>query len=182
MAKNEAALAHTARSPELPVESGLDHDGRKALCEKLADDLAGTYVLYHKTQAYHWNVTGPLFYSVHKLTDKQYKDLAKAVDAIAERIRALGMPAPVGLKNLYDDSTIDDPTGIPEAGQMLRELALDHQHLAGKMRDTVEKAEDIGDTFTADFITERIGTHEEFAWMLNALAVGDDRGSAPGQA
>ncbi|MBB4658737.1 Dps family protein [Parvularcula dongshanensis] len=174
--------AHTARSPELPVESGLSHDGREALCQKLADNLAGTYVLYHKTQTYHWNVTGPLFYSVHKLTDKQYKDLAKAIDAIAERIRALGFPAPAGLKNIYQSSAIDDPTGVPEAGAMLRELALDHQHLAGKMRDTVEKAEEIGDTFTADFVTERIGTHEEFAWMLNALAVGDDRGSAPGQA
>ena len=167
--------AHHARAEELPVESGLDRDGRQALCELLGNNLASTYVLYHKTHAYHWNVTGPMFYSVHKLTDEQYQNLAVAVDEIAERIRSLGFPAPIGLAHYAERSSVTDVKGIPEAGEMLRELALDNQHLAKTMRETVEKAEDIGDTFTADFITERIGTHEEFGWMLNALAVGETR-------
>ena len=83
--------AHKVRSPEHVVESGLDREGRRELCKLLGDALASTYVLYHKTHAYHWNVTGPLFYSIHKLTDKQYNNMAKAIDAIAERIRALGL-------------------------------------------------------------------------------------------
>ena len=164
--------AHHARQEELPVESGLDRDGRAALCELLGNNLASTYVLYHKTHAYHWNVTGPMFYSVHKLTDEQYQDLAGAVDEVAERIRSLGFPSPVGLKDYYERSSIKDVEGIPEAGAMLRELALDNQHLARTMRETVEKAEEIGDTYTADFVTGRIGVHEENGWMLNALAVG----------
>ena len=178
----EPTPAHKARSLELPVESGLDHEGRRALCELLGNNLASTYVLYHKTHAYHWNVTGPMFYSVHKLTDDQYNALAENVDDIAERIRALGFPAPVGLQDYYERSSIKDVEGIPDAGSMLRELALDNQHLAGTMRQTVEKAEEIGDTYTADFVTGLIGQYEEAGWMLNALAVGDDRGSAPGEA
>jgi starvation-inducible DNA-binding protein len=171
--------AHKIDQPEHKVESGLDRDGRKELCDLLGKSLASTYVLYHKTHAYHWNVTGPLFYSVHNLTDDQYQDLAQALDDIAERIRALGFPAPVGLKNYFSESSIEDVSGIPDAGTMLRELALDNQHLAGSMRKVVEKAEEIGDTFTADFITGRIGTHEEFSWMLSALAMGDERAPTP---
>lgn len=172
--------SHQTKAKELPVESGLSEQGRRDLCDLLGRSLANTYVLYHKTHAYHWNVTGPLFYSVHKLTEKQYKDMFKAIDDIAERIRALGFPAPVGLKNYDSAATVDDATGIPEAGAMLRELALDNQHVAKAMREVVEKAEEIGDTYTADFITDRIGTHEEFAWMLNSLAVDDSQGGLAG--
>jgi len=168
--------SHQTKSKELPVDSGLSQEGRSALCDLLGRSLANTYVLYHKTHAYHWNVTGPLFYSVHKLTEKQYKDMFKAIDDIAERIRALGFPAPIGLKNYDSAATVEDATGIPEAGTMLRELALDNQHVGKSMREVVEKAEEIGDTYTADFITGRIGTHEEFAWMLNSLAVDDNEG------
>jgi starvation-inducible DNA-binding protein len=171
--------AHHIDQPEHVVESGLDRGGRKELCAMLGEALASTYVLYHKTHAYHWNVTGPLFYSVHNMTDEQYKNFAMAIDEIAERIRALGFPAPVGLKHYYEKSTIEDVTGIPDAGTMLRELALDNQHIAGSMRKIVEKAEEIGDSFTADFVTDRIGTHEEFSWMLSALAMGDERTPKP---
>jgi starvation-inducible DNA-binding protein len=171
--------AHKIDQPEHVVESGLDRDGRRELCNMMGEALASTYVLYHKTHAYHWNVTGPLFYSVHNLTDEQYKNFAMAIDEIAERIRALGFPAPVGLKHYYEKSTIEDVTGIPDAGTMLRELALDNQHIAGSMRKIVEKAEEIGDSFTADFVTDRIGTHEEFSWMLSALAMGDERTPKP---
>lgn len=171
--------AHRIDAPEHVVESGLDRDGRKALCDMLGEALASTYVLYHKTHAYHWNVTGPLFYSVHNLTDEQYNNFAEAIDQIAERIRALGFPAPIGLAGYVENSIIKDVTGTPDAGTMLRELALDNQHLAGSLRKIVEKAEEIGDTFTADFVTERIGTHEEFSWMLSALAMGDERTPTP---
>lgn len=172
--------AHKVDAPEHVVESGLDRDGRKELCDMLGEALASSYVLYHKTHAYHWNVTGPLFYSVHNLTEEQYQDLATAIDELAERIRSLGFPAPIGLKAYYERSTIKDVTGTPDAGTMLKELALDNQHLAGSMRKIVEKAEAIGDTFTADFVTDRIGTHEENGWMLSALAMGDERAPTAG--
>ncbi|GGY51885.1 Dps family protein [Parvularcula lutaonensis] len=171
--------AHKIDQPEHVVESGLERDDRKELCEMLGQALASTYVLYHKTHAYHWNVTGPLFYSVHNLTEEQYQDMATAIDALAERIRSLGFAAPVGLAGYVEQSTIKDVTGTPDAGTMLKELALDNQHIARSMRPIVEKAEEIGDTFTADFITDRIGTHEEFGWMLSALAMGDDRAPTP---
>ncbi|NNU17253.1 DNA starvation/stationary phase protection protein [Parvularcula sp. ZS-1/3] len=171
--------AHKIDAPEHVVESGLDRDGRKELCDMLGGALASTYVLYHKTHAYHWNVTGPLFYSVHNLTEEQYEDMAAAIDELAERIRALGFPAPIGLKAYTEQSTISDVTETPDAGTMIRELALDNQHIAGSMRKIVEKAEEIGDSFTADFVTGRIGTHEENGWMLSALAMGDERTKTP---
>lgn len=166
-----------ARGRELPVDSGLVRQARKELAIKLGDALAGTYTLYHKTHAYHWNVTGPLFYSVHKLTDDQYQDLAEAVDQIAERIRALGFAAPTGLAGYADNGIVRDVRGIPTAGEMVRELAEDHQRIAAALREIVEEADRVEDVFSADLLTARIGVHEEAAWMLNAMLVEDSSGS-----
>ena len=157
--------AFSAKAPELPVNNGLDAGKRRDLAQKLGVALSSTYTLYHKTHAYHWNVTGPMFYSVHKLTDDQYQNLAAAVDEIAERIRALGMPAPIGL---------------PVAGEMVRELAADHHSRADHLRDIAAAADAAGDVFTADMVIARIGFHEEAAWMLNALIVKDSKGSIAG--
>lgn len=172
-----AKEAFEARGKELPVDSGLVRQARKDLAAKLGDALASTYTLYHKTHAYHWNVTGPLFYSVHKLTDEQYQDLAQAVDEIAERIRALGFAAPTGLANYAKSSVVKDVSGIPTAGDMVRELADDHQRVAAALREIVEEADRVEDVFSADLLTARIGVHEEAAWMLNAMLVEDSSGA-----
>lgn len=166
-----------ARGKQLPADSGLIRGVRQKLAAQMGRALASTYILYHKTHAYHWNVTGPMFYSVHKLTDDQYQDLAHAVDDIAERIRALGFAAPIGLTRYAGDSVVSDPTDIPMAGEMIAELARDHQSVAAELRGMVEQAEQAGDVFTADLLTARIGIHEEAAWMLNAMLVEDASGS-----
>jgi len=168
--------SYSVRAKELPAVSGVAREDRKALAAHLGGVLASTYVLYHKTHAYHWNVTGPLFYSVHKLTDAQYQDLARAIDAIAERIRSIGFAAPVGLTAYVGDSVVDDVAGSPNAGEMVAELAQDHQSVAKYIRSVVEEAEKAEDVFTADLLTARIGVHEEAAWMLNALRVQNAEG------
>lgn len=171
-----ATTAFAARGRELPAETGLDRSYRKQLAQMLGEALASTYVLYHKTHAYHWNVAGPLFYSVHKLTDEQYQELATAVDALAERIRAIGFAAPTGLAEYAEHSVVKDVSGIPVAGEMIAELADDHQRVAASLRKMVEEAERIEDVYTADLLTGRIGVHEEAAWMLNAMLVEDSKG------
>jgi starvation-inducible DNA-binding protein len=158
------------KARELPIESSIAKEDRKKLAEALGDALASTYVLYAKTHNFHWNVAGPLFYSVHKLTDEQYRNLADAVDEIAERIRAIGFPANGGLKSYLERSEIADTAKIPAAREMVEILAADHQSLAQQLREAVAEAEDVDDVFTADLLTARIGFHEEAAWMLMAIA------------
>ena len=169
--------AFEARGDELPLDTGLVRNDRKALAGLLGRALASSYMLYHKTHAYHWNVTGPIFYSVHKLTDEQYQDLAGAIDEIAERIRALGFSAPIGLRQYGEISVVSDVEGTPKAGEMVRELAEDHQRVAGLLRRIVEEAERVEDVYTADLLTSRIGVHEEASWMLMAMLVEDSNGS-----
>ena len=169
---------YSARANELPVATGIAREDLRELAHKLGGVLASTYVLYHKTHAYHWNVTGPLFYSVHKLTDAQYQDLAAAIEEIAERTRALGFAAPVGLSGYIKESVVKDVSGVPSAGDMVAELADDHQAVAVQLRNVVDEAETVDDVFTADLLTARIGVHEEAAWMLNALLVDASDGSS----
>lgn len=157
------------KTQELPVKTGIDRKDREMLAELMGRSLASSYVLYHKTHAFHWNVTGPMFYSVHKLTEEQYKDLANAVDDIAERIRAIGFAAPTGLTEYIKESAVEDVTTAKEAGEMILELAKDHQRVATQLRNAVHEAEKADDVFTADLLTARIGAHEEAAWMLNSL-------------
>lgn len=159
------------QAKNLPVDTGIDRDARKQLAASLNEFLAGTYVLYQKTQYFHWNVTGPLFYSVHKLTDDQYHELAEAIDDTAERIRAIGFPAEGGIRNYLERSIVEDSSKIPTAREMVSELARDHQTLATQGRKIVNQAEELNDVYTQDFVTGRVGEHEEQAWMLNALLV-----------
>ena len=156
---------------EMPVKTGVDRGDRKKLAELMGQILASSYVLYHKVHAFHWNVTGPLFYSVHNLTEDHYKDLAEAIDDIAERIRAIGFGAPTGLSKYLEESVVADVSDAPTAENMVLELAKDHQAIASQIRGAVLEAEKVDDVYTADLLTARIGAHEEAAWMLNAIAM-----------
>lgn len=162
--------ALNVRNENLQTKTGYTEEQRKAISEKLTKALASTYVLYHKTQAFHWNVTGPMFYTVHKMTEAQYQDQAKAIDALAERIRTLGSAAPMGLAQYIENSVVTDAQDFPAAGEMLTALTEDNQRIASLMRDAVETAEQANDVYTADMLTARIGAHEEAAWMLSATA------------
>lgn len=164
MASNTAKLVHE----DLSIKTGIDRKDRSALARALSVHLANTYVLYGQTQAYHWNVTGPLFFSIHSLTEKQYADMALAIDAIAERIRAIGFTAPSGLNTMISLAEIKDKSDNPDANAMLEQLAINNEKVAASARKAVERAEEAGDVYTADLLTARIGIHEESSWMLRA--------------
>jgi starvation-inducible DNA-binding protein len=161
-------------SDVLDIKSHIEHpdlgiDGRKRLAERLADIVADTYVLLVKTQGYHWNVVGPLFVSLHKLTEEQYEDLFAAGDELAERIRTLGYPAPASLRAMIKDSRISEAKGNPTAEEMVENLVADHETLVRHLREITELAEESHDQGTADMLTERLKAHEKAIWMLRAI-------------
>ena len=150
------------------VKSGVE--GAEDVATALGDVLADTYRLIFKTHAYHWNVTGPLFYSVHKLTDEQYANMFAAADEVAERIRALGQLAPHRMDDILARSQINDREKLPDAKSMVEELAADHEALAKRLHDVVDVAGEHRDPVSEDLATERSAFHEEAAWMLRAIA------------
>lgn len=140
------------------------------IADGIAGVLADTYRLIFKTHAYHWNVEGPLFYSIHKLTEAQYEDMFTAADALAERIRALGRLAPGKLSEIVERSVVADLEKLPSAEQMVEDLAADHERVAQRLRELVAVAEERLDAVTADLATARCAFHEKAAWMLRATA------------
>lgn len=140
------------------------------IADGIAGVLADTYRLIFKTHAYHWNVEGPLFYSIHSLTETQYEDMFAAADDLAERIRALGQLAPGKLSEIVERSVVTDLEKMPSAEQMVEDLAADHERVAKRLRDLVELAEERRDAVTADLATQRCAFHEQAAWMLRATA------------
>lgn len=142
----------------------------KAIATGLADVLADTYRLLYKTHAYHWNVTGALFFSIHNLTEEQYEDLFEAADDLAERIRALGELAPMTMGEIFERSVIKETKGTPDAREMVEELAKDHERVAYRMHALVELAGKYNDPVTDDLATARSAFHEKAAWMLRAIA------------
>jgi len=142
----------------------------EGIAEGLADVLSDTYRLIFKTHAYHWNVTGPAFYSIHKLTEEQYEEMFTAADVLAERIRALGQLAPTRMADIMGRSQIEDLDEMPSAGEMLEDLAADHEKLAHRLHALIELVEGRKDPVTDDLATARSAFHEEAAWMLRAIA------------
>ncbi|WP_434784458.1 Dps family protein [Sinisalibacter aestuarii] len=134
----------------------------------LGEVLNDTYRLIVKSHTYHWNVTGPLFYSIHKMTEEQYTDMFAAVDKLAERIRALGKPASVNFAPLTAEEGGAGDAQI--ADEMVKDLIADHESLAQRLRALVKLAEVEDDPATADLATERAAFHEEVVWMLRATA------------
>ena len=153
---------------KLRISTGIKQSDREAISGRLTKALADSYKLMTNTQILHWNVQGPLFYSVHKLTEEQYEDLFASVDDIAERIRSLGMPAPKTAKIMFDASDIGDIEGDATLENQIGDLIEFNETLAASMRDAVPVAEKAGDVKTADLLTDRIGVLEENAWMLRA--------------
>jgi starvation-inducible DNA-binding protein len=152
----------------MEFNTGLDEASRKEIADELAKLLADTYTLYLKTHGYHWNVSGPMFRSLHLMFEEQYMELRDAVDEIAERILALGYPAPASYAELGRLASIaDDPT-VPEAMEMVRRLVEGNETVIRTAREVVRVAEKAGDVGTADLATVRIETHEKTAWMLRA--------------
>lgn len=151
------------------IDIGIAEKDRAEIAGGLGRLLADTYSLYLKTHNFHWNVTGPMFQTLHLMFETQYTELALAVDLIAERIRALGFPAPGTYSEFARLSSIKETTGVPKAEEMIR-LLVDGQEAvvrtARSLFPTVEKA---ADEATADLLTQRIQLHEKTAWMLRSL-------------
>jgi len=152
------------------LKTGIADDVREQLAKHLSVLLAETYMLTIKSHLYHWNVVGPLFKSIHDLTEQHYENLFAATDELAERIRALGHRAPVNVEENKLNLSISLPSdGMPDAHDMVRDLVQSHEIIAAEMRDMATYAGDNGDVVTEDLLTARITFHEKAAWMLRAL-------------
>ena len=167
---------HKQSNPPLSVvarptepETGVRHADE--IASALADVLGDTYVLILKTHVCHWNVEGPLFYSVHNLTESQYEDMFAAADVIAERIRALGRLAPSKIGEMTDRAAISETPEQPSARAMIRGLAESHAQIAQRLRRLIRIAGEGDDAVTEDLATGRAAFHEKAAWMLNAMIV-----------
>ncbi|MTI42182.1 starvation-inducible DNA-binding protein [Roseibium hamelinense] len=153
-----------------PIKTGVSADVRAQLAKHLSVMLAESYMLTVKSHLYHWNVVGPLFKSIHDLTEEHYEDMFAATDELAERIRALGHRAPVNVQDGKLNLTIQLPSGgMPDAHDMIADLVESHETISAEMRDMATYAGDNGDVVTEDLLTERITFHEKAAWMLRAL-------------
>jgi len=155
----------------MDIDIGIPAKNRKEIAEGLSHLLADTYTLYLKTHNYHWNVTGPMFQTLHTMFMTQYSELALAVDDIAERIRALGHVAPGSYKAYAKLSTVkeDDGDGVPDAKAMIANLVKGHERTAKTAREIFPAADKASDEPTADLLTQRMQSHEKTAWMLRSL-------------
>jgi starvation-inducible DNA-binding protein len=142
---------------------------RRAIAEGLSRLLADTYTLYLKTHNFHWNVTGPQFNTLHQMFELQYTELALAVDIIAERIRALGEFAPGSYAAYSRLSSIKEAEAVPDATEMIRQLAEDQAAVVRTARSLFPLADAAHDEPTADLLTQRMQIHEKTAWMLRAM-------------
>lgn len=154
---------------ELTIDIGIDEHERVAISEGLSKLLADTYTLYLKTHNYHWNVTGPMFQTLHLMFETQYNELALAVDLIAERIRALGMAAPGTYHEFTRLSSIVEDKDRPDATEMIRRLVAGQEAVARTARGIFPVVEKAHDEPTADLLTQRLLVHEKNAWMLRSL-------------
>jgi len=152
-----------------PIDIGISAKDRAAISEGLARLLADTYTLYLKTHNFHWNVTGPLFNTLHLMFEQQYNELALAVDLIAERIRALGFPAPGSYAAYARLSSIPESEGTPAAEEMIRELVEGQEAVVRTARSVFPVVEGANDEPTADLLTQRMQVHEKTAWMLRSM-------------
>jgi len=151
------------------IDIGIDDKQRKAIAEGLSRLLADSYTLYLKTHNYHWNVTGPMFNTLHLMFETQYNELALAVDLIAERIRALGVYAPGSYAAFAKLSSIEESEKVPGATDMIADLVKGQEAVVRTARKIFPLADKASDEATADLLTQRIQLHEKTAWMLRSL-------------
>ena len=153
----------------MTIDIGIAKKDREAIAKNLSKLLADTYSLYLKTHNFHWNITGPMFNTLHLMFETQYNELWTAADTIAERIRALDVYAPGSYTQLAKLTSIKEETGVPDWKDMVAQLVEGHEIAAATSRDTIKAADAAGDEGTADMVTGRLKDHEKTAWMLRSL-------------
>jgi starvation-inducible DNA-binding protein len=151
------------------IDIGINERDRKQIADGLSRLLADTYALYLKTHNYHWNVTGPMFQPLHAMFETQYNELAEAVDLIAERIRALGFPAPATFRAFAALTSIPEDEKVPMAERMIENLVEGQEAVVRTARTVVTIADEANDQPTVDLLTQRMQTHEKTAWMLRSM-------------
>lgn len=153
----------------MEIDIGIPKERREEIVKGLNLLLADTYTLYLKTHYYHWNVTGPMFETLHSMFELHYNELWSAVDLIAERIRALGFFAPGTYKDFSGLSSITDDESVPSSQEMIKNLVRGHEAVAKTLRESFSAAEEANDQGTLDVYTQRLSIHEKTAWMLRSL-------------
>lgn len=153
----------------MKIDIGINEKDRKKIAEGLSCLLADTYTLYLKTHNFHWNVTGPMFQTLHLMFETQYNELALAVDLIAERIRALGVAAPGTYADFIRLSSIKEQKGVPSAEEMIKLLVEGQEAVVRTAREIFPVAMKAHDEPTCDLLTQRMQIHEKTAWMLRSL-------------
>lgn len=152
----------------MDIDTGISEQDRRSIVEGLSRLLADTYTLYLKTHNYHWNVTGPMFQNLHLMFETQYAELALAVDLVAERIRALGSPAPGSYAQFAALTTLKEADGVPAAQDMVRQLMRDQETVVRTARALFRVVAQANDEPTAELLAQRMQVHEKNAWMLRA--------------
>lgn len=153
----------------MKIDIGISESDRKEIVAGLSRLLADSYTLYLKTHNFHWNVTGPMFQTLHLMFETQYNELALAVDLVAERIRALGLPAPGTYTEFAKLTSIKEPVGVPAARDMIQQLVEGQEAVVRTARSIFPVVERAHDEASADLLTQRIQLHEKTAWMLRSL-------------
>ena len=153
----------------MKIDIGIDENSRQEITGGLSVLLADSYTLYLKTHNFHWNVEGPLFNTLHQMFEDQYTELALAVDEIAERIRALGEPAPGSYSAYAKLTSITEEDSVPSAEDMIRQLVKGQETVVRTARQAFVAAETAKDEPTADLLTQRMQVHEKNAWMLRSM-------------
>lgn len=153
----------------MEINTGISAADREQIAAGLSRLLADSYTAYLKTHNFHWNVTGPMFSTLHTLFETQYTELAMAVDEIAERIRALGINAPGSYAAFSKLSSINEEEGFPPAEDMIRQLVEAQETIVRTARSIMDTAASADDEPTADLLTQRMQAHEKNAWMLRSL-------------
>ncbi len=151
------------------IDIGIEEKHREEIAKGLSRLLADTYTLYLKTHNFHWNVTGPMFQTLHVMFEGQYNELAIAVDGIAERIRSLGVKAPGSYHEFSKLTVIKECTGDVSATQMIADLVAGHEAVTKTARGLFSMVDEAHDEPTADLLTQRMQTHEKTAWMLRSM-------------
>ena len=153
----------------MEINLGIKKEDREQIAAGLSKLLADSYTLYLKTHNYHWNVTGPMFNTLHVMFEQHYTELATAVDEIAERIRALGVKAPGTYREFAALTSIDEASGNESAEDMIRQLVVGQEAVVRTAREVFQAADAANDEPTADLLTQRMQIHEKNAWMLRSM-------------
>jgi starvation-inducible DNA-binding protein len=157
-------------TPSAPtIDIGISETERVAVAEGISRVLADTFTLYLKTHNYHWNVTGPMFNTLHLMFEEQYNELWVAIDLIAERIRSLGVFAPGSQRQFAELTVVDEADGVPTAEAMIADLVAGHEAVTRTAREVFAVVEGASDESTADLLTQRLQVHEKTAWMLRSM-------------